>query len=319
MAGARRSTGCSGASTSRCTREKRSVVVARRRGCRTAGPACRGRGVLGLEGGLGPPHPSTLVNSCGWSRARGESGRFRGRSRPTHGGRLGARDGGVVSERRRNSRHRPGYGAPPGRPASRLPGRIPNSCVNRVESGSPTWARTRDLQINSLPLYQLSYRGAPIPGVRITTPAAHARIGEADPGAHPSPPSPRPRQPRPRQPRRRDHPATTGVEREASRGGAPPPAGGTHDGASAPDSVGTGPRVPSTGSESRERGHAGPSPAVPRPRARVRGATARAPRRAHDATSDAPPSRAGDRTTTASATAGDGRPRRTPCARFAGR
>ena len=29
----------------------------------------------------------------------------------------------------------------------------------RVDIGSPTWARTRDLRINSPSLYQLSYRG----------------------------------------------------------------------------------------------------------------------------------------------------------------
>jgi hypothetical protein len=29
----------------------------------------------------------------------------------------------------------------------------------RVFLGSPTWARTRDLRINSPSLYQLSYRG----------------------------------------------------------------------------------------------------------------------------------------------------------------
>jgi hypothetical protein len=29
----------------------------------------------------------------------------------------------------------------------------------RVVIGSPTWARTRDLRINSPSLYQLSYRG----------------------------------------------------------------------------------------------------------------------------------------------------------------
>ena len=35
----------------------------------------------------------------------------------------------------------------------------PNWLGFLVFSGSPTWARTRDLRINSPALYQLSYRG----------------------------------------------------------------------------------------------------------------------------------------------------------------
>src|SRR5689334_17574771 len=36
-------------------------------------------------------------------------------------------------------------------------------CLSTLEGGSPTWARTRDLRINSPALYRLSYRGAAKP------------------------------------------------------------------------------------------------------------------------------------------------------------
>src|SRR5829696_421927 len=38
-------------------------------------------------------------------------------------------------------------------------GRATTILVFPMKSGSPTWARTRDLRINSPSLYQLSYRG----------------------------------------------------------------------------------------------------------------------------------------------------------------
>jgi hypothetical protein len=47
-------------------------------------------------------------------------------------------------------------------PHQRLTGQVKNSgetAGTLAERGSPTWARTRDLRINSPSLYRLSYRG----------------------------------------------------------------------------------------------------------------------------------------------------------------